>query len=157
MGEYFYSEKFNIVYSGKIQEGDRIATTEEISYWEEHKSTVTKDRENKNNENNSKYSDALQKPLSCGEYFVIADWMNTYTNTYTFAKCQEEAGIETNADIVVFDKTGKLVTITIKSITDFEPYYNIVSKEWARITDIRNKYMVAIQNTDEPNSIEIKY
>lgn len=153
----YYSIAGEYLYKGNMKEGDREATANEIEYWNTYGSTIQKDKNEKNAENTAKYTEALNAPLVCGEYFVIADWINTYTNTYTYAKKQEETDSATRADIVVFDRTGKLVTITITCLADFEPYYNTVAEEWARITDLRNKYMVEIQNATAPKDIVISY
>ena len=67
--------------------------------------------------------------------------MSTYSNTYTLAKKIEDAG----------------ETVTISSLADFEPYYDAVSNEWARLIDIRNNYLVQIQNSTAPQEIEIEY
>lgn len=157
MAEIYYSEKNNYLYTGKMKDGDRLANEKEIAYWQKYHSTIGKDKELKNAENTTEYAKALQKPLICGEYIVIAEWINTYTNTYTYAKKQEDANATASADIVAFTKAGKMVTVTINSLADFEPFYNVVAEEWARITDIRNKYMVEIQNSEAPKEIEIKY
>lgn len=155
--EIYYNVKEEYLYAGTMKEGDRVATAEEIAYWTANGSTLKKDIADKNAENTKKYAEALNSPLVCGEYFVIADWINTYTNTYTYAKKATEEDKAPSADIVAFNKLGKLETITINSLADFEPFYNVVAEEWARITDIRNKYMVQIQNATAPKEIEISY
>lgn len=153
----YYNKEGEYLYSGNQKEGDREATQAEIEYWTANGSTLEGDRAKKNAENTQAYNNALQAPLVCGQYLVIAEWINTYTNTYTYAKKCTDEGIVPTADIVAFNHKGKLETVTISSIEDFLPFYQTVADEWARITDIRNKYLVQIQNADAPKDIVISY
>ena len=154
---YYYSEKYGFIYEGTMQEGDRKATKAEVEYWNSYKSTLPKDIKAKLAECNQKYAEALNKPISCQGAFVIADWMSTYSNTYTLAKKIEDAGETVTKNIVVLTAQGKLETVTISSLADFEPYYDAVSNEWARLIDLRNNYLVQIQNSTAPQEIEIEY
>ena len=87
----YYNKEGEYLYSGNQKEGDREATQAEIEYWTANGSTIEGDRAKKNAENTQAYNTALQSPLVCGQYLVIAEWINTYTNTYTYAKkCSEE-------------------------------------------------------------------
>lgn len=155
--KYFYSEKFNCIYSGIMQEGDRLATPDEIMYYETYSSTLKRDIASKLEENEKKYQEALKKPLLVKGYYVIAEWITTFSNTYTLAKKYEQEQKYVTANIIVFNLEGKMETIEITSLEEFEPFYNAVSDEWARIIDIRNKNMVDIQNSEEPQTIEIEY
>ena len=154
---YFYNVEHKYIYSGEMQEGDRVATSEEVKYWNEYHSTIEVDKEAKNKENIQAYTVALNRPLAVGDKFVLADWITTYSNTYTLAKKITEEGSEVSKNIVVLNAQGKLETVTISSLEDFEPYYKAVSDEWARIIDIRNNYMVEIQNSKAPKGIVITY
>lgn len=155
--EFYFNEKYNYIYSGTMQEGDRVATKAEVAYWNKNHSTLNADRIKKLEENNDLYNKALNKPLVCGDYFVLADWITTYSNTLTLAKKYAEEQKELSANIIVLTQDGKMETIVISSYEEFEPYYNIVADEWARIIDLRNRYMVEIQNSQDPNNVEIVY
>lgn len=155
--KYFYSEKFNCIYSGNMQEGDRLATPEEVSYYEKFSSTLKRDIISKLEENEKKYQEALKKPLFVNGFYVFAEWITTFSNTYTLAKKYEQEQKSASANIIVLNSEGKMETIEITSLEEFEPFYNAVSDEWARIIDIRNKNMVDIQNSEEPQTIEIEY
>lgn len=155
--KYYVNLKNGYIYTGNMQEGDRLATEAEVAYWEENHSLKDFDIVKKLEENTKLYNQALNKPLPCGNCFVIADWMSTYSNTLTLAKKYTEEGKEVSANIVVLNALGKLENIVVSSYKDFEPFYNVVADEWARLIDLRNRYMVEIQNSDNPKSIEIDY
>lgn len=155
--KYFYSEKFNCIYSGIMQEGDRLATPDEIMYYETYSSTLKRDIALKLEENEKKYQEALKKPLLVKGFYVLAEWITTFSNTYTLAKKYDQEQKSVTANIIVLNLEGKMETKEITSLEEFEPFYNAVSDEWARIIDIRNKNMVEIQNSEAPQTIEIEY
>lgn len=155
--KYYVNEKLGYVYTGTMQDGDRLATSEEIAYWEQNHSLKDFDIVKKLEENTKLYNVALNKPLPCGNCFVIADWMSTYSNTLTLAKKYTEEGKAVSANIVVLNASGKLENIVVSSYAEFEPFYNVVADEWARLIDLRNRYMVEIQNSENPKDIEIEY
>lgn len=157
MSKIYYNKEGEYLYSGIQKAGDVEATQTEIDYWKANGSTLEGDRTKKSEENQIAYNASLQKPLICGKYIVIAEWINTYTNTYTYAKKCTEEGIAPTSDIIAFNHAGKLETVTISSLEDFLPFYQTVADEWARVTDIRNKNLVEIQNTTTPKKVVIDY
>jgi len=111
-------------------------------------------------QNDKLYHAGLNKPLPYDDCFLLADWITTYNNALATAKSKEERGLEGSTNIIVLSITGQLKNILVYSVENFQPMFDIVADEWARLTDKRNQYLVEIQNTktiDELDAIEIDY
>lgn len=155
--EYYYSLDGKYLYTGLMDEDDRLATKDEVTYWLKNGSTLEADIKTKLEENTKAYNSALSSPLSCGVYLVLPEWVNTYSNTLQYAQRAESKGVSVSANIVVLKQDGELSNIIVTSLAEFEPFYDIVADEWARITDKRNVYLCEIQNSSSPKSILIDY
>lgn len=110
-------------------------------------------------QNEMLYNAALNKPLPYGVYFLLAEWVTTYNNALSTAQRKEARGIVEPFNIAVLSPTG-LQNISIATVNEFLPMFDIVSDEWARLIDKRNQYLVDIQNTqtlDALEAIEITY
>lgn len=100
------------------------------------------------------YDAANKKPIPFEQYFLLADWMTTYNNAYTSAQTDVEQGTQDSIEVLVLTSYGRLNTIQVETLSEFLPFIRTVSAEWRRLIAIRNRTMIAIQNSLSQEDLE---
>lgn len=115
-------------------------------------------RTQKNIENQNHYTEALKTPVKVDDetFFVLAEWTNTYSNA--LIKAQNIIG-DITINIPVINTLGKLENINVTNIDEIKKLYNSASDEWVRLINIRNGYLILIQNAtlEELESLNFYY